>query len=114
MKSRCKYCMKPISPQGMPAHIHFRHRAYVSRELSLNPIVQLMQLALDGYMPRFAQKQLPSPCPLTVYSSRPLGYMAVPIPELRRPKGYELPQNYARPSDLLMAHHNAWWMKGLK
>jgi hypothetical protein len=101
MKAPCKYCLKRIDTRGMLAHIHFRHRCYVAREFSLQPIVLWFQLAEDGLEPRFTQLQLPAPSPLTVYSRRPLGFMAAPIPEHRRPKGYQLPYGYARPADLL-------------
>lgn len=93
----------------MNAHIHFRHRAYVSRELALNPMVQWMQLALDGQMPYFSQKQLPAPNQLTIYTTRPLGKMAAPIPELRRPKGYELPYGYVQPWKRVSSYVWRYW-----
>lgn len=97
MKYPCKYCGKRIDTRGMMSHVHFRHVDYVAREFALNPAVWAFMWAID---PRlnwrgnvlapviFTQKQLPAPNPLTVYSTQPLGYMARPIPEHRRPKGY--------------------------
>ena len=97
-KSRCKYCRKSITACGLPAHIHFKHRAAVLVEFRLNPIIQLMSFMEDGYLPGFGdQKQLPAPNPLSIYSTRPLGRMAAPIPEHRVPKGYRLPYGSARP-----------------
>lgn len=102
MKTRCKYCLKPIDTRGMMSHIHFRHRMYVAREFSLDSAIQWMWLFMEGEIPRFDQKQLPAPNLLTVYSTRPLGKMAAPLPWLRRPKGYELPYGYARPHERLL------------
>ena len=90
------------------SHIHFKHSSYVAREFSLDSAVQWMWLMMEGEVPRFTQLQLPAPNPLTVYSTRPLGMMAVPLPWLRRPKGYELPYGYARPYEGLRSWKYAW------
>lgn len=97
MKQPCKYCLQPIDPRGMLSHLHFKHARCIRHEFAMNPLVQLMRLMWDGEMPHFAQKQLPAPNPLTVYSTQPLGVMAAPLPWLRRPKGYTPPQGYAQP-----------------
>lgn len=81
----------------MLSHERFRHGAYISREFSLN-IWVWMELGI--WPPRFDQLALPPTSELTVYSTRPLGRMAAPIPELRHPKGY-LPDGYSRPADIL-------------
>lgn len=70
------------------SHIHFRHRSYVLREFAQKPWV-IAYLLADGRVPVFHEKALPLPSPLTVYSNRPLGKMAKPLPYMRRPKGYE-------------------------
>ena len=69
-------------------------------EFRNSPIVRMMLFVEDRRFPS-DQLMLPAPNPLTVYSRRPLGFMAKPIPEHRRPKGYVLPQNYSRPADCL-------------
>lgn len=101
MKQSCKYCGRKIDGRGMLAHVHFRHRGQVAREFSLQPEVMLWIWITDGVPPHFTQKQLPAPNALTVYSLRPLGFMAAPIPQHRRPKGYCLGYGYARPADAL-------------
>jgi hypothetical protein len=72
----------------------------VLSEFRNNPLMREYLFVNEGrFLPD--QLMLPAPSPLTVYSRRPLGLMAAPIPELRRPKGYQPPQNYGRPADLL-------------
>ena len=100
MKVRCKWCKRQMAPSGMPRHVSARHRAMVLSEFCHSPIMRDYLFMNEGrFLPD--RLMLPAPSPLTVYSRRPLGFMAVPIPELRRPKGYQPPQNYARPADLL-------------
>jgi hypothetical protein len=100
VKQPCKYCKRKIAPSGMPAHISFKHRGMVLAEFRRNPIMIEYLFANEGrFLPD--QPMLPAPNPLTIYSTRPLGKMAAPIPELRRPKGYQPPQNYGRPADIL-------------
>lgn len=89
-----------MSVSGIPAHISFKHRGLVLAEFRRNPVIMIDAFLRLGYFPR-EQKSLPSPSALTVYSRRPLGFMAAPIKELRRPKGYQPPQNYGRPADIL-------------
>ncbi len=101
MMSICKYCRKPIDPRGMPRHISSRHRSMVLAEFRMNPAMIIYGL-LSGFLPPM-QLALPAPNPLTIYSRRPLGKMAAPLPWMRRPKGYQPPQNYARPADILAA-----------
>lgn len=106
MKERCKFCGRRIDTRGLLSHLHFKHRSSIVREFALNPMVVYYA---EMWPPRFDQKALPAPNPLTVYSLRPLGYMARPIPELRRPKGYTLGYGYARPSD----HQPPFWRKAV-
>ena len=83
---------------GLAAHLHFRHLGLVLSEFRHE--VRFYLFVEDGRFPA-EPKMLPAPNPLTIYSRRPLGMMAAPIPEHRRPKGYTLDQNYGRPSDML-------------
>ena len=101
MKVKCKWCGKKIDARGMPSHEFFRHRRMIARAFSLEISVMVMFWLDGGLPPHFEQKQLSAPNPLTVYSKRPLGYMAAPIPEHRRPKGYTPPQGYSTPCDAL-------------
>ena len=39
-KVQCKYCPRQLSPQGMPAHVHFKHLREVIDEFRNNPTVQ--------------------------------------------------------------------------
>jgi hypothetical protein len=89
------------------SHVHFRHILSVRAELMTNPWFMAADLVEFGYLAPM-QPALPAPNPLTVYSRRPLGYMAAPIPQLRRPKGYEPPQRYARPADLMISRRYMW------
>lgn len=98
---RCKYCRKRIAACGMPAHVSFKHRDMVIAGFYLNPYMQAFNIIEHGVIRPFEQKQLPAPNPLTIYSTRPLGMMAAPIPEHRRPKGYTLGYGYARPFEAL-------------
>ena len=109
MKIECKYCKRKMAPSGMPRHVSTKHRLTVIAEFRMNPTVVLFQL-LEGRVHQM-QLALPAPNPLTVYSRRPLGFMAKPIPEHRRPKGYVLPQAYARPADALAAQrfYGKWY-----
>ena len=102
MKVCCEFCGKKMAPQGIPRHISSLHRKMVLAKFRHNPDMIFYLFVNEG---RFLEDQLmlPAPCPLTVYSRRPLGFMAAPLPWMRRPKGYQLPQNYARPADLLRA-----------
>jgi hypothetical protein len=99
MRVRCKWCKRKIAPCGMPRHVSALHRMMTLAEFRMHPAMITYGLA-SGHLPPM-QLALPAPNALTVYSTRPLGRMAAPIPELRRPKGYHPPQNYARPADLL-------------
>jgi hypothetical protein len=110
MKKRCEFCKKKIAPQGMLMHVSARHRGMVLAQFRTNPSVILHCLAERAWLPPM-QLALPSPNPLTVYSRRPLGMMAAPLPYMRRPKGYQPPENYATPSDLLRfgAARYAWY-----
>jgi hypothetical protein len=91
----------------MPRHISATHRALVLAEFRMSTATILWGCA-QGYFPPM-QLALPAPNPLTVYSRRPLGFMAKPIPEHRRPKGYVLPQNYVRPVDALATYKRFYW-----
>ena len=107
-QTRCKYCLKKISNAGMPAHVHFRHRSYVSIEFSLNSLIQALLIHENRRYPHFAHLALPAPSSLTVYSTRALGRMAAPMPFMRRPKGYVPGQCEGRPSDMLPTKHFVW------
>lgn len=112
MKSPCKYCLKPIYTPGMPAHVSFKHRGYALREMCRSPLMLWFHLYHYGYLLTEDRKMLPAPNPLTIYSTRPLGKMAAPIPQLRRPKGYQPPHNYARPADILAGQRPSFvWQK---
>jgi hypothetical protein len=100
MKSRCEFCKRKIAPQGMLMHVSVKHRGMILSRFRCNPEVQRMMFLERGFFPK-DQPMLPAPNPLTVYSRRPLGKMAAPIPELRRPKGYQPPQNYGQPWEML-------------
>jgi hypothetical protein len=88
-----------MAPSGMPRHVSAKHRGLVLAEFRTNPATILYAIGC-GFLPPM-QLALPAPNPLTVYSRRPLGFMAAPIPEHRVPKGYRLPQAYSRPADAL-------------
>ncbi len=106
MKVRCEYCGKKIAPQGMLCRISFKHRWMTLAKFARNPEVRMFMFVELGYFPE-DQLMLPAPNPLTVYSRRPLGFMAAPIPEHRRPKGYKLPYGYGRPFEILRGQlHN--------
>ena len=107
MKVRCKYCKKKMAASGIPAHISARHRVMVLAEFRSDPLLRELLFTQEG---RFIPDQLmlPAPSPLTIYSRRALGKMAAPIPEHRRPKGYQPPTNYARPSDLIFSRRYVW------
>jgi len=96
-----------MSPSGIPAHVSAKHRKMTMAEFRRNPVMIEYLFANEG---RFLEDQLmlPAPSPLTIYSRRPLGKMAAPIPEHRIPKGYRPPQNYARPSDLIFSRRYVW------
>jgi hypothetical protein len=84
----------------MPMHISARHRGMILAEFRRNPVMVEHYFMTEGrFLPD--QLMLPAPNALTVYSRRPLGFMAAPIPELRRPKGYCPGYGYARPADAL-------------
>lgn len=107
MKVRCEWCKKKIAPQGMLMHVSAKHRGMVLSRFRNSPEVRFFMFAERGYFPE-DQKMLPAPNPLTVYSTRPLGKMAAPIPQHRRPKGYQLERGYAQPWQLLAGalHYN--------
>ena len=110
MKVACRYCKRKMAPSGMPRHVSAKHRGMVLAEFRMSPATTLYGAA-SGYFPPM-QLALPAPNPLTVYSRRPLGFMAKPIPEHRRPKGYVLPQAYSRPADALAAQrfYGKWYL----
>lgn len=108
---RCKYCRKKMSASGIPAHISFKHPGMELAEFCANPLIILRCFVENRYIPPM-RIALPAPNPLTIYSRRPLGFMAAPIPELRRPKGYVPPQNYARPADILLSQAAVFNWKG--
>ena len=103
MKVRCEFCRKKMSASGIPAHVSFKHRGFTWAKFRMNPIVIAHCLLENGFIPQM-QLALPAPNPLTVYSRRPLGVMASPIPELRRPKGYNAWHDYVIPALRLMGH----------
>ena len=58
----CHYCLRPIDTRGMLAHVHFRHRGYVSREFLYNPTVWVTMWALEGWLPPRLPLALPVRC----------------------------------------------------
>ena len=107
MKVRCEYCGKKIAPQGMLCHVSFKHRRMTLAKFARNPEIRMFCFVERGYFPE-DQLMLPAPNPLTIYSRRPLGMMAAPLPWMRRPKGYSLGYGYARPFQLLSGRKYVW------
>ena len=103
---KCKWCGKKIDARGMPRHQSAKHRKMILAKFRMDPAMILYGLS-NGFLPPM-QLALPAPNPLTVYSKRPLGYMAAPIPEHRRPKGYTLGYGYAQPWENLRVHRYLW------
>jgi hypothetical protein len=101
----CPYCVRDFDSRGLLSHISRMHWRQVQLKFAYNPIVWMTLWVEYGNAPRFQHLALPAPNPLTVYSTRPLGKMAKPIPEHRRPKGYTLGYGYSRPADALAGQH---------
>ena len=96
MKTTCRYCLREIDARGLNAHVHFRHRDYVSREFWLNPTVWIFMWATahdeNGLWRRYEDEErypprlplaLPAPSPLTVYPHI-AGLMAAPTAKMPR------------------------------